>query len=182
MSNIFFTSDLHFGHDKKFIYGARGFDSIEEHDEAIIANWNKVVRPEDWVFCLGDLMLGDNVKGLRNLAHLNGSIHVVRGNHDTNTRMDLYWNCDVIQEISEGCFYHQGKYSFYLCHFPVLSAPHTDYGPAHRIINLCGHSHTTDRFADWDKGLIYHCELDAHNMTPVAYEDILLDLRRKRSE
>ena len=40
-NNIWFTSDLHFCHDKEFLYKPRGFNSIEEHDTAIIQNWNK---------------------------------------------------------------------------------------------------------------------------------------------
>ena len=28
----YFTSDLHIGHDKEFIWGSRGFSSLEEHD------------------------------------------------------------------------------------------------------------------------------------------------------
>ena len=41
---IWITSDLHLQHDKPFIYEARGFSSIQEHDEAIIKNWNKKHR------------------------------------------------------------------------------------------------------------------------------------------
>lgn len=35
---IYFTSDLHFGHDKDFIYKSRGFNSIGDHDNTIIEN------------------------------------------------------------------------------------------------------------------------------------------------
>ena len=42
MSKIFLTSDTHFGHDREFLWGPRGFRSSIEHDEAVIANWNSV--------------------------------------------------------------------------------------------------------------------------------------------
>ena len=45
MGRIFASSDLHFGHDREFLWGPRGFRSSIEHDEAIIANWNSVVEP-----------------------------------------------------------------------------------------------------------------------------------------
>lgn len=47
MSNVWFTSDLHFGHEKIIQYEAEHhpFTLIEEHDEAIIANINSCVRP-----------------------------------------------------------------------------------------------------------------------------------------
>ena len=56
---IFFTSDWHIGHNKTFLYSPRGFQSIEEHDEVIITNCNKIVKPDDELWILGDLALGD---------------------------------------------------------------------------------------------------------------------------
>ena len=33
---IFFTSDLHINHDRDFIWGARGYEDVIEHNEDII--------------------------------------------------------------------------------------------------------------------------------------------------
>ena len=74
---IYLTSDLHFCHDKSFLYEPRGFNSIEEHDENIIKNWNNIITPDDEVYLLGDVMLNDNVKGLNCLKQLNGKIHII---------------------------------------------------------------------------------------------------------
>ena len=60
---IYFTSDLHFGHNREFIWGPRGFKSSWEHDETIVKNWNSLITEEDDVYILGDLMLGDNAAG-----------------------------------------------------------------------------------------------------------------------
>ena len=78
---IWFTSDTHFGHQKEFLWAPRGFNSIEEHDEMIIHNWNEVVGPNDDVYHLGDVMLNDNEHGLECLKRLNGKIHITIGNH-----------------------------------------------------------------------------------------------------
>ena len=43
MSNIWITSDTHFGHDKDFIWKERGYCSIQEHDEDLIKKWNEHV-------------------------------------------------------------------------------------------------------------------------------------------
>ena len=43
---IYFTSDLHIGHDRDFIWKERGFSSVEKHNEEILKRWNEVVKPE----------------------------------------------------------------------------------------------------------------------------------------
>ena len=69
---IFIVSDLHLGHDKPFIYGARGFESVEEMNETIIRKWNEVVGEEDDVYILGDLVMGEE-RNLQ-LLHLKVSL------------------------------------------------------------------------------------------------------------
>lgn len=55
---IFLTSDLHFLHDREFIWKARGFNSVDEMNEETIRRFNEVVNPEDTVYILGDIALG----------------------------------------------------------------------------------------------------------------------------
>ena len=50
MRRIWVTSDLHIGHNKEFVYKERGFQSIEEHDSALLSNWNELVSPDDVVY------------------------------------------------------------------------------------------------------------------------------------
>ena len=76
MGKIWFTSDLHLGHDREFMYGPRGFSSIFQHDEELLARWNSVVAPEDTVYILGDLILNSNEHGMKFLNWLNGEFHV----------------------------------------------------------------------------------------------------------
>lgn len=96
---IWFTSDTHFGHQKDFLFGPRGFASSEEHDVAIIKNWNSIISPDDEVYHLGDVMLGDNEHGIKCLEQLNGRIHILIGNHDTDTRIQLYKQCKNVVSI-----------------------------------------------------------------------------------
>ena len=46
MSKIWLTSDLHFLHNKEFLYKPRGFDSVEEMNEAIIERHNVLVEED----------------------------------------------------------------------------------------------------------------------------------------
>ena len=181
MGKLFFTSDLHFGHDREFVWGPRGFNSVQEMNVAIIENWNKVINNDDDIYVLGDLMLG-HPTNIMLVGMLNGHIHLVRGNHDTNARMKNYAACSNIVEISEGQFLKIDGQNFYFCHYPCLTSNYDIDKPLKaRVINLCGHTHTTDKFLDMDKGLIYHVELDAHNNTPVSIDTILKDIKNYRS-
>lgn len=177
---VWFTSDLHLGHNKPFLYEPRGFKNIQEHDNAIIENWNKIIRPNDKVYVLGDLMLNDNEAGIEKIKQLKGQIYVVRGNHDSEVRVNLYNNCNNIIKVAEGQFLRYGKYHFYLSHYPTLCSNFDNEKPLKaRMISLCGHSHSQDTFADWDKGLIYHVELDAHNNFPVSIDSIIKDIKNR---
>ena len=126
---IWFTSDLHFGHNKSFLYEPRGFNSIEEHDATIIKNWNKKISSEDEVYLLGDVMLNDDEHGLECIKQLNGKIHLILGNHDTQNRILLYKNCSNIIEITFATELKINKNYFFLCHYPVITANYDDQLP-----------------------------------------------------
>ena len=183
MGKIWLTSDLHLNHDKDFIWGARGFSSITEMNNEIINKWNFSIDNEDDVYCLGDIMLGNELAGARLLHQLKGNIHIIRGNHDTDNRMTIYNHSYNVVEICEGKFLRYGNYHFYLTHYPCLTDNYTDGSNLERkMINLCGHRHAKDPFIDWDKGIIYHCELDAHKCYPVLIDNIIKDINNKMKE
>lgn len=49
---------------------------------AIIANWNNTVAPEDTVYILGDVVMGQRASSLPLIGRLNGTKHLILGNHD----------------------------------------------------------------------------------------------------
>lgn len=57
---IFFSSDWHLSHSKPFIWQDRGFSSVEEYADSIIAKCNERVKPNDTLFFLGDFTLNCN--------------------------------------------------------------------------------------------------------------------------
>jgi len=180
MSNIWVSSDCHFCHDKEFIFKPRGFDNVYDMNETIIKNWNSLVNYDDTVYLLGDVMLNDNFEGINYLRRLNGNIKIILGNHDTDTRKDLYKELYNVEVLGYATLIKANGYIFYLSHYPTLTSNHdTDKPLKRQVINLCGHSHISDPFADFDKGLIYHCELDAHGNSPVSIEQIITDINKR---
>jgi calcineurin-like phosphoesterase family protein len=180
---IFVTSDLHFGHDREFLWGPRGFQSSKEHDEAIIANWNSVVEPEDDVYVLGDIMLGDNEWGRECMNRLEGRIHLIRGNHDTDKRW--YEVYPYIHTVEEMCGWahviHYRKYHFYLSHFPTDTANIEAESLHQCMLNLFGHTHSKDKFRA-DQPMYYNVALDANDNTPVLLDNIIERMKNKVKE
>ena len=59
----------------------RPFDSMEEHNEHIVDNWNKTVRDCDIIYVCGDVLFAQET-GWPALERLRGKKHLIEGNHD----------------------------------------------------------------------------------------------------
>ena len=173
MGRIFITSDTHFGHDREFLWGPRGFISHVEHDRQVIENWNSVVQPDDIVYHLGDVMLGDTEYGMGCLAQLNGQIKIIRGNHDTDRRWALYATLPNVECIGWAEVIKYKKYQFYLSHHPTMTS-NLDKAPYLKmhLINLFGHTHQQKTFYD-DTPFMFHAGLDSNSNKPVLLDDAI---------
>ena len=60
--NIWFTADLHLGHRAILRLANRPFSSIDQHDETIIENINKLVKSGDDLYILGDISFNQSYK------------------------------------------------------------------------------------------------------------------------
>lgn len=81
-TKTWFTADLHLGHDNIIEHCDRPFRNLDEMHEAIIARWNERVAPDDTVWLLGDVALGDREQTLPLVRRLHGHKRLVAGNHD----------------------------------------------------------------------------------------------------
>lgn len=146
-------------------------------NEEIIYRWNERVHPNDIVYLLGDVMLGNNEKGLELCKRLNGHIDFYMGNHDTINRtkllMDLpHWRYCGIAGIEK-----LGDYTFYLSHYPTICSTLTDGSSLkNRLLNLHGHIHTNKKFI-YDAPFIYNVAADAQRCTPVSLDRIICDMK-----
>lgn len=188
--NIFVTSDQHLQNRNiwaKYSHDTRPFHSQGEHDAMIIHHWNSVVSPDDLVFVLGDFIMGasENVESL--LYRLNGTIFLVRGNHDTDSKIDIYkqHSNKVIAVEDYNILYYKGKF-IVMNHYPVQGDSVKDnhlkcdgwknatefFGQDYDdCIYLYGHVHGN---APCDmKNHCYHIGVDTNNLTPVLLDDII---------
>ena len=178
MSEIYFTSDLHFNHDKDFIYGPRGYKNAIEASEDILKNINDTVSEDDILYILGDIMLGEKEEGIKYFNAIKcNNIHIILGNHDSEARMALYKTNPKVKEMVYATMFKHEKWQFYLSHFPSLTGNYNASKRGEIIFNICGHIHTKDKFLHMKQGLCcYHVELDCHDNKPVNIKDIEKDI------
>ena len=144
-----------------------------DHDNEVIRRWNSVVGPDDIVYHLGDVMLGDNAYGIGCLADLNGNIKIIPGNHDTTTRLELYKKLPNVEVLGLAEMIKYKKYNFYLSHYPTITSnlEKAPYLKMH-IINLFGHTHQQNKFY-MSMPYMFHVGMDSNNCTPVLLDDAI---------
>ena len=182
MNQIFMTSDLHFMHDREFIWGPRGFKSVYDMNEAIIARAWSVMDADDDLYILGDLMLKDDVAGIKLINQMPGRKFIVLGNHDTKNRQTLYREKvhDLCSMLYANKLDYKG-YHFYLSHFPTMTGNLEHESLKQTTINLFGHTHSKDKFYQ-DIPFMYNVALDAHDCYPIHIDNIIADMEDKVKE
>lgn len=174
----FFTSDTHLGH-RLVAEEVRGFSSIEEHDAAIIENWNSIVKPYDIVWHLGDVGMGGLARFLPQLKQLNGRKHLITGNHDAcwpghrdSFRVQRDW-MNVFESVQPFARRRVNDAVVLLSHFPY-DGDHTtnDRCVQYRLRDegewlLHGHTHFKDQQLH---GTQLHVGMDAWGLKPVPVD------------
>jgi len=187
MSKIFFSSDHHFYHFNVIRYSGRPYETVEEMNEALVANWNSVVGPDDIVYYLGDFSLAFRAVEVFS-SRLNGIKYLVPGNHDWchtyNKKardpekcahwIEKYkehgWNVLPMQTTLE----IEGVGTVNMCHHPyTIQAPYDDKYEKWRPHNdgkwlICGHVHETWKIKD----RMINVGVDVFNQTPVSLDEI----------
>ena len=174
-------------HKAEFLWKPRGFSSVDEMNEAIVENWNSVVKPEDITYLLGDTMLNDNEKGIECFSRLNGQIFLIVGNHDTSNRLNMLYTDERTKHKMLGGWYayviKYGKLSIYMSHYPTLTANYSsDKHFSQNVINLHAHTHQKTNFLNPTNPFMYHVGLDSHNCTPVHIDEVMSDIRHRWDE
>ena len=173
--NIWLISDTHFSHDNIIKYCHRPFRNTYEMDNAIINNWNSLVKDDDLVYHLGDFCfisknrqssykdaLVENANSL--LDKLNGHIILKFGNHDRDLRKLInqgkikFYDCTYKEIILEN--------KYILTHYPLENVPDG-------MINIHGHIHNTPEVcALYDKPNYFNVSIDVLNFYPINFDKV----------
>lgn len=164
MSEVFITSDSHFGHRGILSFPCtkpfRQFDTIEEHDEELIKRWNDTVRPKDIVWHLGDFCFGR--KNIEIAGRLNGYKRLVMGNHD------MYAAQEYLQYFTKvvGCHEYKG---LIFSHIPVHPMQKGRF-----FMNVHGHLH--EKWVLKEDGTrdnwYFNASVEHHNLTPIPIHEV----------
>ena len=171
--HTFFTSDTHFNHANIIKFCNRPFKDVEQMNETMIANWNRVVGMDDTVFHLGDFCLGGAAEWTKVLDRLNGKIYLILGNHDLkNLRQGFIGR---FEHVAMQMHITIGKQRIYLCHYPFLCFE----GGYREVWQLFGHVHSRKNNTGLDAERLqylyptqYDVGVDNNSFTPVSFEQV----------
>lgn len=186
MTNIYFTSDTHFGHHNIIQYTNRPWRDVQEMNEALIANWNSVVRADDHVYHLGDVCMGRLWESVKCLKRLKGKKFLIQGNHDVKAVKDpefrKQWEwIRPYHELMHVDPETGKKQLIVMCHyaFRVWNKSH------HGSWALCGHSHGSLREAlpyYQGAGKLLDVGTDVHGYHPISFNHIKQIMLNKEVE
>ena len=133
---IRYIADMHFDHEDILAFDNRPFDSAAEMNEALIANWNRVVAPEDHTWILGDFCPSGPERWREILQRLNGKKSLILGNHDNPETVAAVR--ELLEDVAEYReIVDEGRHVV-LCHYPMISFRDQYFGAFH----LYGHVHS----------------------------------------
>lgn len=182
---IWFTADTHYNH-KNIVRGTaewedkqqcRDFDTLEAHNDKLVANFNELVQPQDIVYHLGDWSFGgiDSIKAFRDRLYCK-DIRICLGNHDHHIRNNKNNVRSLFTHVFDyGVEITINKQKIVLDHYAkrVWNQSH------HGSFCLYGHSHGMLKgygpYKTMDVGV------DTNNLRPYAYDLVKLLLDPKKN-
>ena len=129
---IWVCADLHLQDKQINEFCSKKFNSVEEHDNYVIENYNSVVGVDDLVYILGDVGFTPRESLAKLVKQLHGRKILLTGNHDKLNDTE-YRNMGFIEVIRHPLYY---KDKIILSHIPALEAYDNPY-----VINVHGHIH-----------------------------------------
>lgn len=201
ITNVFFTSDCHFGHKNVLNFCHRPYKDVKDMEKALIANWNAKVTNTDIVFVQGDFMWFDSAHEFNRIVKkLNGmTIYFISGNHDNfgvsgrlvsecpENKHRVHFIGDIARvfiKFGRGDVripaLGKDQVELTLSHYPLTTWVHREQG----VPNLFGHIHSgpyVDHEVDTDillyRGQHWDVGVDNNNYAPIELVDVFGKLK-----
>jgi calcineurin-like phosphoesterase family protein len=186
---VFLTADTHFGHLNIIKYCNRPFADVQSMNEEIVRRWNETVSTDAVVLHLGDVCMGQLHLTLACVARLNGTKHLIAGNHDrcyyTPAKAQMYLDAGFASVQDQAELEVAGTiYDLIHMPFPGVPAPHEAQRSSYEKAKLhpsedtgrpllCGHVH--DAWVTRQSALgtpMFNVGMDVHDFRPVTLEAV----------
>jgi predicted phosphodiesterase len=196
-NKIKINSDFHYGHDRDFLYGPRGFNSGKEHSDWIDAQIASL-DPNDLLICLGDVGLGIGAGPIIDfIERIPCETLMVWGNHNSGVYQSYRNNMPIgfgnheiyplriaknVTMMGESFLLDVDRDRFFCTHMAPLVFHDQNRGR----VCLCGHSHSNLKQINPDRddfGKILDCGVENAKMfNGTAFFDIdeVVDILAKK--
>lgn len=168
MSDIFVISDTHFNHVNMLTFKSKdgslirpNFKDVDHMNEIMINNWNTVIKPDDQVIHVGDVIFGRSDLYGNILARLNGIKTLIMGNHDYDAAKFIPYFSNIRSSYSTK---NEFKREMLFTHYPVDA-----YSLPPNTLNVHGHIH--EKKID-NENYLNVC-VERTNYRPIPIEDII---------
>jgi len=173
MRNLYFISDTHFNHSEILSFiGKKGnlmrghlFTNVTEMNECMFDNWQQTISPNDTVYHLGDVVVGECDKFCKTFRSLNGNKILIAGNRD-----NLYYIMkeNLFSDIRL-CKGWEQEYGILASHIPIEVSVLDSWKSKERLINIHGHLHTEESPSKWHRNVSVECI----DYKPINVENLL---------
>jgi len=164
-------SDTHLFHDNIIEYTNRPLN----HDELIIYAWNTMVKPEDNLLHLGDVILAPTRIILDIAPLLTGNKYLIKGNHDSRRKMRNHLNFNILDRKilnwKNGQTYRYvpcEKYGVIFSHEPLP----TQFLRRKHVVNIHGHIHNNLTLDN----MHINMSVEVRNYQPCKFGEVLKEI------
>jgi len=155
----YITSDQHFGHYNIINYTKRPYKTVDEMNETLIDNYNKIISNDDICCFLGDFAWGNTTMVKNILAQLNGYKILILSYHDKH-KPRKFWHEVGFDDVINGSIIWDKN--FILSHEPV------DFSLGDGFVNIHGHLHTKELQDE----RYYNACVELNQYQPVSFDSI----------
>ena len=154
-------------------YAPHDWDDVAEMNEMIIEKHNSVVAPDDEIYLIGDICMGQIIKAPSLIRRLNGRKYLVKGNHDKSLHKLILSDPELsdlfvwIKDYHEMSYTYNGKkHMLCMLHFPMKYWN----GSGHSSIHFHGHLHGSPSGID---GKILDVGIDTNGLMPYKMDEAI---------
>jgi calcineurin-like phosphoesterase family protein len=169
---VFFTSDLHLGHQNIIRHCSRPFSDVDEMNHTLIDNWNSRVARNDEVWIVGDFSFRSEQDIPSYLEKLKGRKHLIIGNHDGSWMKKADWSSSF-ESIDMLKYFSLDGHEIVLCHYPMMCWPHSNRGS----YLVYGHIHGNTDMVFWplirDNPFMLNAGVDVNGFYPVTFAELV---------